>query len=235
MYQGNSPAQAPIKPDPGAQLPHKHLHPGIWVGILIAAASIVGYLVWANASKEWPFEENLQLNVSPTPQPTPTPPTPPTTTTDPTASWKTYTNAQYGFEFKYPSTLDSIVVNATSGSNFYKRYVSIDIDTPAKIAQMKQPNPGSGGKFPLFRFGAFVPKDRICDLGCGSDPVLRTMTIGGISANMCGGEDIGAPEGNMHLQFTRDNTTLFSAQSGFYSGSNQQIVDKILATFKFTN
>jgi hypothetical protein len=29
----------------------------------------------------------------------------PTTTPDPTASWKTYTNTQYGFEFKYPQRL----------------------------------------------------------------------------------------------------------------------------------
>jgi len=196
--------------------------------VLLAAACNQQPAVQQNTQTSNPPPQQQTTPPAQTPTPTPTP-------KDETADWKTYTNAQYGFEFKYPSTLDSIVVNVTSGSNFYKRYVSIDIDTPAKIAQMKQPNPGSGGAYPLFRFGAFVPKDNIGDLGCGSNPVLKTITMGGISATVCGGEDIGAPEGNMHLQFTRDNTILFSAQSGFYSASNKQIVDKILATFKFTN
>ena len=153
---------------------------------------------------------------------------------DATTDWKTYTNTQYGFSFKYPSTFDSIVVNTTSGSNSYKRYVSIDIDTPVKIAQMEQPNSGSGGNYPLFRIGAFVPKESIGNLGCGTDPILKNIIIGGISATTCGGEDIAAPEGKMQLQFTQDNVTLFSVQSGFYSGDNKQIVDQILSTFKFT-
>ena len=50
MYQENSPVQAPISPTPQTQLPNKHLHPGIWAGILVAVAVIVGYLVWENRS-----------------------------------------------------------------------------------------------------------------------------------------------------------------------------------------
>ena len=152
---------------------------------------------------------------------------------DDIANWKTYRNEQYGFEFKYPSTLDSIVTNVTSGSNFYERYVSIDVDTPEKISQMKEPNSGSGANLPLFRIGAFLPKESMGDLGCETEPVLKTLIIGGVSATICGGEDIGAPEGLMTLQFARDNIILFSAQSGFYSGSNKQTIDQILSTFKF--
>jgi flagellar basal body-associated protein FliL len=202
----------------------------ILVIVIVVLVGTIGYFAFVKKS------EPVAQQPTPTPATTQTKtPAPTPTSKDETSSWKTYTNTEYGFELKYPATLDSIVVNVTSGSNFYKRYVSVDIDTPAKIAQMKQPNPGSGGNYPLFRFGAFVPKDGIGDLGCGTEPVLKTITIGEVSAKMCGGEDIGAPEGLMNLQFTRDNTTLFSTQSGFYSGSNKQIVDKILATFKFTN
>ncbi|MDP3993725.1 MAG: hypothetical protein Q8P75_01960 [bacterium] len=68
MEQKINPIQnpSPVNPQP----PHKHLHPGIWITVLIVAALSVGYLVWANASKEWPFEENLQSNNSVTQQPT---------------------------------------------------------------------------------------------------------------------------------------------------------------------
>lgn len=63
MEQNNNPVQSPTPINP--QLPQKHLHPSIWVGVLIAVSLIVGYLVWANASKEWPFAGENRLKVSP--------------------------------------------------------------------------------------------------------------------------------------------------------------------------
>jgi len=198
----------------------------VLVVVIVILVGVVGYFAFVKKSEPvvqqpTPIPTTTQ---SKTPAPTPTP-------GDETANWKTYTNAEYGFEFKYPSNLELNVVNVTSGSNFDKRYVSITIDTPAKIAQMKQPNPGSGGTYLLFRFGASEPKQKISNLGCGTDPVLKTINMSGVPATMCDEQGMGSP-GSMYLNFTRDNTILFSARSGLYSGSNKQIVDKILATFK---
>ena len=81
-------SQGPINP----QLPQKNLHPKIWISILVAGAFIVGYLVWANASGHWPFEEKYTSNQSPINN----------TAKSETNDWEIFHNEKYGFEFKYP-------------------------------------------------------------------------------------------------------------------------------------
>jgi len=63
----------------------KHLHPKIWVPVLIILALAAGYLAYANTNSLWPFGEQNQVNKP-----------------DQTAGWKTYSNQQFGYEFKYP-------------------------------------------------------------------------------------------------------------------------------------
>ena len=95
----SSQTPSPINP----QLPHKNLHPGIWVAVLIVTALAVGYLVWANASKKWPFEENLQpSNVSTNQTGNKTQPQ---VMDEKTKDWKTYSDQERKLEFKYPSYL----------------------------------------------------------------------------------------------------------------------------------
>lgn len=91
MEQEINPVQNPNSVNP--QLPHKHLHPGIWIAVLVVATLIVGYLLWANVSKEWPFAgENQKSGIVNRGK-----------KADETATWKTYYNDKYGIQFKYPS------------------------------------------------------------------------------------------------------------------------------------
>ncbi len=65
--------------------------------IVVMLVGVVGY--FAFVKKSTPIAQQ-----TPTPTPTQTQkPVSPMPTPDKTANWKTYTNAQYGFEFKYPT------------------------------------------------------------------------------------------------------------------------------------
>ena len=101
MDQENSPVQAPINPTPPPQLPHKHLHPAVWIGILVAVATVVGYAVWANSVKDQVAEQN---NTNQTASP------------NVLSDWKTYRNEEYGYEFKYPATMTELELNVDSPS-----------------------------------------------------------------------------------------------------------------------
>ena len=67
----------------------------ILVIVILALLGAVGYFVFVKKS------EPITQQPTPTPTQTKTPVSP---TPAPTANWKTYTNSQYGFEFKYPAT-----------------------------------------------------------------------------------------------------------------------------------
>lgn len=79
----------PQEPVP-APIPPKHFGPKFFIAIVailvVAGAACGGIWWWANHPL-----------VSPHPVASPT--------LDPTADWKTYTNTEYGFEFKYPNDL----------------------------------------------------------------------------------------------------------------------------------
>lgn len=68
------------------------------LSVLLLLAS--GFLAYQNLQLQ---KQISQLSVQPSPSPTPFPETP---SADPTADWKTYTNAQFNYSFKYPSEAD---------------------------------------------------------------------------------------------------------------------------------
>jgi len=71
------------------------------IGITILAAGVgIGLIAGKYSS---PVDNN-QKQVQKTDIPVTSPSVAPTETADPTANWKTYTNPQYGYSFKYPST-----------------------------------------------------------------------------------------------------------------------------------
>ena len=88
------PQQPPVPPMPSE--PRKK---GVFYGLILFILTgliVLGYLMFTKG--------NLKLSLfKPTPQPTPpVSESTPTPTPDPTADWKTYTNDEFGFEFKYP-------------------------------------------------------------------------------------------------------------------------------------
>ncbi len=84
------PAPAPVSPVGPISPPIRNNWPLV---VLCAVILILSYLLFAWSGGIWPFSTN-KVSVSSTPSASATP--------DPTADWKTYTNSQYGFEFKYP-------------------------------------------------------------------------------------------------------------------------------------
>lgn len=68
---------------------------GHWLVVVIALISVVGYFIASYSLALWPFEKSSGPIVVSTPRPSPA-------IKDPTEGWKTYTNTEYGFEFKYP-------------------------------------------------------------------------------------------------------------------------------------
>lgn len=79
---------------------------------------------------------NPIISTVPTSTPTSTPT--PTQVIDETANWKIYTNNQYSFSFKYPSTLNLVVTDNVSKLNvslkkdLKESYVSFDLWVEAK-------------------------------------------------------------------------------------------------------
>lgn len=85
----------------------------ILVVVIIILAGIGGYYFLKKPAK---------VVVSPTPTATPT------VTVNPTANWKTYTNNQYGYEFKYPNNYSVSTTGSTNIASLVSSpYVSIEV------------------------------------------------------------------------------------------------------------
>jgi len=96
--------QAPIQmPEP---IPPKHFGPKFIIALIIVLVVAGGAFgaIW------WWGDRNSQVAV-------------PSATPDPTEGWRTYTNIQYGFEFKYPT--DWVAKTNFSGSLFSRSVVTI--------------------------------------------------------------------------------------------------------------
>ena len=92
----------------------------ILVIVIVVLVGAVGYFSFVKKS------EPIAQQPTPTPTQTNTPtknPTPTQTPKDEIASWKTYGNDQYGFEFKYPA---NYVVTKTPGGN--NEFVTFSVD-----------------------------------------------------------------------------------------------------------
>lgn len=190
-----------------------HLHPKIWVPILVVAALVVGYLAYANANSLWPYQsQNQESGIKNQGK------------RDATADWKTYTNSQYGFEVKYPA---NFIVKDVSQN-------SLMIDGP-KDCDKEQPD--IGYCFDDFIFLEIVnnpqklsPKEWLAKNGGwwveeGTDIIAGQETLVTYPKDT---EDFGKKYifTNMSKDYTFELTV--------YSGLESHLADQILSTFKFT-
>jgi len=79
------------------------------VALLIVAAG--GYYFWSETKKTAYVPAVV---TPPLVKPSPPPPTHPTA--DPTESWKTFSNTQFGIEFKYPENYDDYKISVQDGT-----------------------------------------------------------------------------------------------------------------------
>lgn len=147
------------------------------------------------------------------------------------SNWKTYTNSEYNFEFKYPSNL-SMDENKGS-SNFEKRYTAVYVDTQENINFIKF-GEGTEGPETFLVIDAHEPKAKPAG-GCGDYSTLNHI-IAGIRVTKCLGGDEGSlfGPGSMRISFTQDGLVYFSIRSERYEDNDKKIIDEILSTFKFT-
>lgn len=104
--QGNN----PVDPVSGSSMTPPTNHKAVYSVLITVIVLLIGAVAYLAMGRKSEQPNNQQTNntqtLSPTPNPTPNPtptPIPNPTSTNPTADWKTYSNTQYGFEFKYPS------------------------------------------------------------------------------------------------------------------------------------
>ncbi|OGM97971.1 MAG: hypothetical protein A2735_02275 [Candidatus Yanofskybacteria bacterium RIFCSPHIGHO2_01_FULL_41_21] len=104
----------PLTPQYSSPEP-KHLPKLVTWVVLILALGFVGYAgIWYWQDQQ--VGEDYPVLFTPRPSATP----------DPTADWKTYTNTQYGFEFKYPNDF-VITESSTADTNPNTRIYIVNI------------------------------------------------------------------------------------------------------------
>lgn len=177
----------------------------ILIVIIVAIVAVGGYFV---------FSKKLEpIAQQPTPTPTKTPVSPTPTAKDETAGWNTFTDTQYGFEFKYPDTWKA-TVNDNEGS---------DYKVIARVV-----NPSRAGKP-----DTDVPIEQLLVRS-------QNITCEGQSINLGGKTGTGRGwEQGFGLIYYRD--LCFKTQGwattislSAFDQSSQAVMDKILSTFRFT-
>jgi hypothetical protein len=178
--------------------------------------------VCPNGSKFWMSNEQKDIKV------------------DESVTWKTYTNSQYGFEFKYP---ESIVV--TEAPKEYKRpneILRIDIDSKISIESKKKMMEElaiSGGG--IDGFSTFLQISYInskvkptCEIiDAYSSISFSKFYLDGLFWDKC------ISYGDLHspllsLTYAVDGDNYFKIYAEDYSPEINKEVDEIISTFEFT-
>lgn len=146
------------------------------------------------------------------------------TTTDETKDWKTYTNTEYGYSFKYPATLVSS--NGAKGISL--------VNTTQCISEYSKPNLGDN-YIPTgcYSLSVSVQESRVIHEGLNT--TKTSLIIGGIQ-----GEKIVTDDGSYFgvlIQVNKDNQWYKISGSSNYADKKvlEDRIKEILITFKFTN
>jgi hypothetical protein len=193
---------------------HKiHLRPTVWIMTLVVIAFAAGYLVWARANQAWPFDNEIvglpthEANTA-------------------TADWKTYTNTQFGFEFKYPadskiefdsSSLQdyhlSLIVPASNNYPYGGEWMSSGISLEISSTSLKNPKDWVKQKY----FGSVF-----------DNMTINTTTVSDLSAiSVFSAISDGSCSSDFVAFIKNNNVFRFSCY-------NDDLGKKILSTFKFT-
>lgn len=212
--------QSPTLPEPSAELPKPKSKIKLWIVLIIVVLIAVGYFGWTYLGKSK----------------TETITTPATTTTTPaiapvsTADWKTYTNTNYGFSLKYPSTYN---VKEESKNIIFKSPEQKNIALNALNVQI---NASMQEKEETWK----LPLDEIVQKGIESKSIgiPQKITLSGKSAY----EGVSKGLINEYLIISKNNDNLYELL--FESGNNNTLAENksaltetqktMLSTFQFT-
>jgi hypothetical protein len=151
--------------------------------------------------------------------------TEPNQSPDPTANWKTYTNTQYGFSFKYPTDLGFLYDQLSGGNlllqNFNGTAPRKELDSDFQFALFVTKYDGT----PLFKFSEQWEKE----LKTGK-PIIVEIANKQAVRGFSGQKYNPVPT----IWFT-DKNNLYTIQLSNPESTNKDWFDQILSTFKFTN
>jgi hypothetical protein len=195
--------------------PRKGISPVAVVGIVIVVLAL-GYTALAKYQDLWPFADKTSV-AQETPTPSPSPAT--------ASEWKTYTNTQYGFEFKYPAdmTIDSTAVGGLTL-----------VFTSSTLAQEKISYPerfvgevyGFDAELQIIPTTYTSTQSLYASLQTEKAQNLSWIKVGSTDAVSFNARDLGNP---LILQWIH-NGSLFN----FLPASKNPVLNQILSTFKFT-
>ena len=212
------------------QEPKKHLSPWIAWGIVILAAAATGFAVWWY----WNDIDTISdINITVTTKKASTDTT--KATTDATKDWKTYTNDEYGFSFKYPTTWTT-TENSTTSTSLYSQ-----TDVKKDASSVVQPNIIIGynslNDFVKNEFGPSKTFTSLLEALQSSSGYLKTenidshkLTIGGATGYWVFLKD------TVTVFIQNDNSVYFvtfGTNNKDYNSVPQEQKD-ILSTFQFT-
>jgi len=198
-------------PDESVAIPKKTFIVFPTVILLILVSLFAGYLLYQNHLLK---RKIVKLTATPSP----------TATTNPIANWKTYTNARYGFEFKYPtSDVDQTIKKTIDNEDYFS--ITDNISFVIQKNSLKEPCDGicysiyngdhavNGIQFSVAEGTSDDPGGReVCEEDCITQYVdNETEVATGVYAQIRSGS----------LPSKREETT--------------NLVNQILSTFKFTD
>ena|SRR3989344_1396269 len=228
------PETKPLNQNGEMNLHHKVSHT-FAISVMVLVATIAGYLVWAQNQQAWPFDDVYirypdSINDR----------SPSTSlgTNGEYASWKTYRNEEYGFEFKYPKPEYSSELNY---AELLKEGVSIMQHTEYDVEYISifpvTNRSGNHGQLDIFPAGvSHLDHSKWVETG---DYTVKEVMMGGKRA-------IAYEKINQNLLGTHKEIRLLDIPPNWddtnqisyrlYDNSNKESIvlfDKIVSTIKF--
>ena len=144
------------------------------------------------------------------------------------SGWKTYRNEKYGFEFKYPNTLNDENYSGTEKENII---IGVALSTQGTDFQIPflelEIIPQSG------KILADDSVKRLTDTETYKGIVNKEINIGGLTGREIGNAGFADTEYSVYREIVvglKENESLFMK----YVGLEKETLDAILSTFKFT-
>lgn len=204
----------------------------IIIAIVVAVAVLTGggYVAYKYIAPQFQPQVQPEQNTNQTENQTVEP-------SDPTASWKTYTNSQYGFEFKYPSkydikTYDHVRNGPDDAIISYILIGKFPNNLPTALVDYYQINV-KGDIYSLEGLKNYFVDSR---LASDIQPVVNTTLAGQSATEMKFYQNVGGGAYVDAIGTVKNNTAyIVSAWNSQASNKNQQEFNQIISTFKFTS
>lgn len=230
------PTAPPVSPENSNRNFWKTIGIGMSIVSFGIALAVGGYLLVVSKNK--PAEVSIsQITTAPTP--------------DPTASWKTYTNALLGYSFRYPENI-RVTIPQIEGNPLVKYAVASDMTLtlngiPDENSKLYEKIGGIGGIGGVSIYKGFWLRVETTGIDSPADVIENVKTANSSSSTisidgnngykrMLTSSGGGFEGTNIWIDIIKDKKVY--SVTGSYPSNNPEyskILEQILSTFKFTN